>query len=287
MRPGQVFVRGWVILAVVITTVQCTRDASSGLGASTSLSTTPAAFVDPRAGDGPQGRGLTVRFFETATPAPAFSILGLDGRAISSSDWRGKVVLLNFWATWCGPCREEIPALMALQQRYRGRVLIIGLSVDDGPPAAVRKFALDHQINYPVAIADSKVQDAYGGISQVPSTWVVNPDGNIVQEHRGQLDPDVTEQEVRSLLALRTDATVEIVKGRRAFEHDDAFVTDVPGVDLTGLSPQQRDAALKRLNAEKCTCGCGLTLARCRSDDSSCGVSLPAAQKVVAAIRGQ
>jgi hypothetical protein len=155
------------------------------------------------------------------------------------------------------------------------------------PPTTVRKFVSDHQINYPVAIADAKLQEAYGGISQVPSTWVVNPDGGIVQEHRGQLDPDATEQEVRSLLALPTEATVETVKGRHAFERNDEFVTDVPGVDLAGLSSPQRDEALRRLNAEKCTCGCGLTLARCRSDDPSCGVSLPAAQKVVAAVKGQ
>ena len=277
--------RRGAILAIALFGVQCSRGASVDPGGPAAAR--PAVFADPRAGAGPQGRGVAIRFFERAAPAPAFSMTGIDGRTVSSADWPGKVVLVNFWATWCGPCREEIPALVDLQERYRGRLLVVGLSVDEGPPAAVKQFALDHHVSYPVAIADDKLQDAYGGISTVPSTWVVRPDGGVVQEHRGMLDPNVTEQEVRSLLGLPTEAAVQILAGRRAFEPDTTFVTEVPGVDLSKLSPKQREEALRRLNAEKCTCGCGLTLARCRSDDPSCDVSLPAAQAIVRTLQGK
>src|SRR5262245_64210127 len=84
---------------------------------------------------------VTLRFFRDPKPLQAFTVYDLDHREISTSNWRGKVVLVNFWATWCPPCRAEIPDLVALQTKYRERLQIIGVSQDEGSPEAVRRFA--------------------------------------------------------------------------------------------------------------------------------------------------
>src|SRR5215831_20393139 len=100
--------------------------------------------------DQPSGKPVTLRFFNDPKLLQAFTMLDLDGRQISTSDWQGKVVLVNFWATWCPPCRAEIPDLVALQEKYREQLRIIGVSEDEGSPEAVRRFAAAHEINYPI-----------------------------------------------------------------------------------------------------------------------------------------
>lgn len=228
------------------------------------------------------GKGVTVTFSDRPVPLPAFAIKDVNGNPISTDAWRGKVVLVNFWATWCGPCRMEIPWLVALASRYPDRLKVIGLSIDEQPPAAVKTFADGLGITYTVALADASLQQAFGGIPAVPSTFVVNTEGRIVQRHVGILDPGVTEQEVRVLAGLPTDANVEYVKDTgQVLLANAAFATEIPGVDLSKLTPAQKAEVLKRLNTERCTCGCGLTLAQCRINDPACGVSLPAAQKIV------
>jgi thiol-disulfide isomerase/thioredoxin len=228
------------------------------------------------------GKGVTVRFSDKPVALPAFSVQDLDGRALSPADWNGKVVLLNFWATWCGPCREEIPMLIALQEHYRDQLVVVGLSVDERPAADVKQFAKQMGINYPVAIADRALQDAFGGISAVPATFVINPQGGIVMRHLGLVPPATSEQEIRVLASLPSDATTEVVKDTgQVLLANAAYATEIPGVSLAKLTPQQREDALKQLNSEKCTCGCGLTLAQCRINDPTCKISQPAAQKVV------
>src|SRR5947208_3674060 len=103
----------------------------------------------------PSGEHVTLRFFRNPAAAPAFVARDLDGREVASASWRGKVVIINFWATWCGPCRAEIPALVALQEKYRDRLQVIGVSEDEASPDeaspdVVRRFAEDHHVNYPV-----------------------------------------------------------------------------------------------------------------------------------------
>lgn len=233
------------------------------------------------------GAGVKVVFSDHPQPLPAMTITDVNtGRAIDQSAWRGKVVILNFWATWCGPCRMEIPDLIKLQDRYRDQLVIIGLSIDEGPAEDVKAFAAAEKINYPVAIVDDQTEKLFGGITSVPSTFIVNPDGAIVQRHVGLLRPDVTEQEVRALAGLPTAADVSVVKDTgQVLKANAAYATEIPGIDLAGLTPGQKAEALKRLNTDMCTCGCGSTLAGCRIDDASCETSLPLAKKVVAEIR--
>jgi thiol-disulfide isomerase/thioredoxin len=233
------------------------------------------------------GQGVKIRFSDKPVQVPVFSLQTLDGETITPESFKGKVLLINFWATWCGPCREEIPELIALQAHYKDQLVVLGLSVDERPPADVKAFATAQSMNYPVAIADMTLQKAFGGITAVPATFVVNPDGGIVQRHVGLLEPQMTEQEVRVLSHLSSAAVVEIVPDTgQVLIANAAYATEIPGVDLKGVTPDQKEAILKRLNTEKCTCGCDRTLAQCRIEDPACQTSLPAAKKVAAEVVG-
>lgn len=176
--------------------------------------------------------------------------------------------------------------LVALQAHYRDQLQIIGLSIDTKPEDEVRAFVAEFKLNYPNAIAPAELVEAFGGVDVVPATYVVSPDGQIVQRRIGLLDPSRTEHEVRSLAGLFTEATVAYVKdtGQVLLENA-AYATEIPGVDLTTLTPAQKETALKRLNTEPCACGCGLTLAQCRINDPACDVSPGLARAVVAAVK--
>jgi len=228
------------------------------------------------------GRGITVKLSDRPVPMPAMNLTDVDGKPISNDSLRGKAVLVNFWATWCGPCREEIPMLVALQEYYRDRLVIVGLSIDDERgPAEVKEFAAGFFVNYPIAMSTRAIEREFGGISAVPSTFLVNPDGQIVQRHLGMLQARQTEHEVRVLAGLPTDASVETVKDTgQVLLSNAAYATEIPGLDLTSATAAEREAVLKKLNTEPCTCGCGLTVAQCRINDPSCQVSLPIAQGI-------
>jgi thiol-disulfide isomerase/thioredoxin len=231
------------------------------------------------------GKGVTIKFSDKPVALPEMSLIDLDGKPIRTDAWHGKVVLLNFWATWCGPCKEEIPALIALQEHYRNQLVIVGLSIDTAPAADVKKYVTGVGVNYPVAIVSEKQQSAFGNISAVPATFVVNPDGRIVTRHVGMIDPALIEHEVRVLANLPSDATVQTVKDTgQVLLSNAAYATEIPGLDLDKLTPQQKEEVLKRLNTDSCTCGCGLTLAQCRINDPGCQVSLPIAQKLLAKV---
>jgi len=233
------------------------------------------------------GAGVKVVFSDHPLPLPAMTLTDVNtGKPIDQSAWRGKVVLVNFWATWCGPCRMEIPDLIKLQDKYRDRLVVVGLSIDEGPVADVKAFAAAEKINYPVAVVNDQTEKLFGGITSVPSTFIVNPDGGIVQRHVGLLRADVTEQEVRSLANLPTAAQVSVVKDTgQVLKANAAYATEIPGISFDGLTHGQKAEVLKRLNTDMCTCGCGSTLAGCRIEDPSCETSLPLAKKVVAEIR--
>ncbi len=226
-----------------------------------------------------------VYLFEHPRPVPNLSVTTLNGEHVSLAALRGKVVLLNFWATWCGPCRMEIPEFERLQREYAGKLQVVGLSVDELPPAAVAKKAAALGINYPVAIASLAVQKRFGPINSIPVTWVIDPHGMLQQRNHGANPYAVFNTEVRTLLGLPTKIKVARVD---ALSPDGKVGTmNIPGIAaaLQKLTPAQRSLVLAKLNTQACTCGCEWSLATCRVKDPSCGYSLPQALQLIAAIR--
>jgi thiol-disulfide isomerase/thioredoxin len=223
-----------------------------------------------------------IRFVRDPDPAPDFQLKDLAGKDLSLASVHGKVVLLNFWATWCGPCRAEIPSLIELQNRYKERLRIIGLVVDDNDQDAVKQVVDSEGINYPVALASDNIRLAYGGIPALPTLFVINSEGRVVQKHVGLFNPALYDTEVRALLDLPIAAKVETFEdtGQIFLKHADR-ATLLPGVNLTKLIPEQRLVALHKFNAEECTCGCKLTLAQCRINDPPCTVSKDRAAAIV------
>jgi len=234
-----------------------------------------------------QQSGNVIRFVRNPDPAPDFKLDDLTGKPLSLAGSHGKVILLNFWATWCGPCREEIPDLIALQKRYKDRLQIIGISVDDDDPDVVKKVVDQTGINYPVALASPEVRMAYGGIVALPTSFVLDSEGRVVQKHEGLRDPMLYEVEVRALLGMPIPARVETFEdtGEIFLKHADRAV-ELPGVDFSKLTPEQKQVALHHFNAETCTCGCKFTLAQCRIYDRGCAVSKARTEKIVAEVSG-
>jgi len=228
----------------------------------------------------------TIRFVRNPDPAPEFSLTGLDGRPVTLAGSRGKVILLNFWATWCGPCRAEIPDLVELQNKYQDRLQILGLVVDDDDQDAIKEFTEKFSINYPVAIATNEIRLQYGGIAALPTSFVLDADGRIVQKHEGLRDPVLYETEIRSLLGLPIgNVKVETFEDTgQIFLKNADRASELPGVDLSRLTPEQKTAALHKFNAQTCTCGCTYTLAQCRIYDRNCQISKAATSKIIAAL---
>jgi len=231
---------------------------------------------------------LTLRLLTSPTPLPSFTFHDLDGRPISSESLRDKVTIVNFWATWCPPCRAEIPDLIALQNKYRDQLQIIGVSQDETGPEVVRQFAAEQRMNYPIVMSTPEIERVFTGIYALPTSFIIDRHAQIVQKHVGMLSAATTEGETRLLAGLSVDATVEYVEDEtKVLIKNAAQATKIPGVDLDHLSPAAKAAALTQMNADHCTCGCALTLAACRINDPTCSISLPLAKKIAAAAAAQ
>jgi thiol-disulfide isomerase/thioredoxin len=220
-----------------------------------------------------------------APPVPDFTVTDFDGRPLRSADFRGKVTILNFWATWCPPCNVEIPEFVALQKKYRDRLQIVGLSMDDSAAGDVKRFAEAHEINYRVGMATPEIAARFGGVPALPTSFLIDADGRVVAKHVGLYDPREWDREVRALAGLSYDGRVDFSDAGPALLGQITDQTDIPGVDLSGLTPTERHVALERMSAEPCTCGCGLSIAQCRLSDPTCDTSLPLAQKIVDEVR--
>jgi len=226
--------------------------------------------------------GTTITFLRERPPVAGFAAKDLAGNDVSLSSLRGKVVLVNFWATWCPPCREEIPDLIELQEKYRDRVQIVGVSQDAAPPRTVLEFVVQHRMNYPTVMSTPEIEKLFPGVYALPTTFIIDPEGRLAKKHIGMLNASLVELEARALAGLDVDARVELVDDEDKVRLDNAAQANkIPGIDLSVLTPEQKTKALQTLNSEHCSCGCGLTVAQCRVDDPNCNVSLPLAQEIV------
>jgi len=223
-----------------------------------------------------------IRFVRNPEPAPPLEGDDILGKPVSKENWPGKVVLINFWATWCPPCREEIPELLQLKKEFKDQLEIVGFSEDDDPPASVLKFARARGMTYPIVMATQEIVDAYGGVPALPTSFLIDTQGRVVQKHAGLYPIQSYRREIRALLGIPTDARVETFDDvGQVFLRNAAHATELPGVSFKGLTAEQKKRALRRLNSESCTCGCGLTLSECRVNDTECPVSGGLAAKVV------
>ena len=133
--------------------------------------------------------------------APAFNLKGLNGRRARLSDYKGKVVLINLWATWCAPCRMELPELVKLQKKYQGQGLqIVGVTYPDDEPAEVLRMSRKLKLNYPVLFGTNEILEAYQIGEVLPATVIVDRDGKIRDRILGILEPEEFNQLVAPLL---------------------------------------------------------------------------------------
>jgi thiol-disulfide isomerase/thioredoxin len=132
--------------------------------------------------------------------APAFSVKSVEGKTLKFADMKGKPVVIDFWATWCGPCRASMPHLDAMQAKYAGRGLVVlGMSVDESGPAPVKKFANGMGVKFTIAMANDEMLDAYGPIHSIPTTIFINRKGEIVRRVVGMIDRETLESYVKEI----------------------------------------------------------------------------------------
>jgi peroxiredoxin len=135
--------------------------------------------------------------------APDFELVSLDGRKVKLSDFRGKAVVLNFWATWCAPCKIEMPWFVDLQNHYGNDGLaIVGVAMDDSDPQKIAQFASEMGVNYPVLLGTNKVSEAYGDVEYLPTTFYINRQGRIVGKVAGLIGKAEIEDDAKKALNL-------------------------------------------------------------------------------------
>jgi len=147
------------------------------------------------------GQPATVAPLPVLGAAPAWRLKDLDGKEVSFAQFKGKVVIVDFWATWCVPCRHEIPGYIALQEKYRkDGLVVVGISLDQAGPAAVKKFVASEKINYVVVMGDDDTQTLFGGMEAIPTTFLIDRAGNVRDRKLGVEETADYEKKILSVL---------------------------------------------------------------------------------------
>ena len=170
--------------------------AATLIAASTYGQVWPVGAAPPPQGAAPP----TVQFLADPAPMTNFTAPTVAGGELNTADLRGKVVLVNFWATWCPPCVTEVPDLVRLQAKYEGRLVVVGIADDHGAVNIVKTFATANHVQYPLVMSTRALAGSFPGLIGLPTTYVVDQQGRIVKKHVGQLRMDRVEAEVRALL---------------------------------------------------------------------------------------
>jgi len=138
--------------------------------------------------------------------APDFNLKDAKGHAVRLSDYRGRVVLLNFWATWCGPCQIEIPWFVEFENKYGAQgFTVLGISMDEDGWNAVKRFLAAKDVNYQVVLSNEEVNQLYGGIESLPTTLLIGRDGRTEFFHSGLIGQGEYQTEIRQLLGAKQD----------------------------------------------------------------------------------
>jgi thiol-disulfide isomerase/thioredoxin len=198
MRSVAVAATAIALLAIAIPFVWSPNE-EGAQAESVAAAVTPAASHDTASAPGDGAACMA-----DAKPANwDFKLKDIDGKEVSLSSFKdpNKVVLLNFWATWCGPCKAEIPGFVELQEKYKDKLTIIGYSVDDTAELA-KKYAADYKMNYPILLGEGRedVQDAYGPIWGIPASFIISKDGKVCRKHMGIAPKAVFEKEIVALM---------------------------------------------------------------------------------------
>ncbi len=136
----------------------------------------------------------------SSSPAPDFALPDLDGKTVKLSDFKGKVIILDFWATWCSPCVYEIPHFIELYEQYKENGFqMIGIAFQSGSASNIRQFVEKHGINYPILMGNRVIAREYGGINAIPTTFVIDRQGRIVQKYIGYRAKEVFENHLKAL----------------------------------------------------------------------------------------
>ncbi|MBI5085628.1 MAG: redoxin domain-containing protein [Acidobacteria bacterium] len=150
---------------------------------------------------GPEDSASSLKPASKRNPAPGFTLKDVDGKPVTLADFKGKVVLLNFWATWCGPCKIEIPWFKDFQKTYKDQgFTVIGVALDDEGWEVVKPYITDKQVNYPVVIGTPEVEQLYGSVEALPTTFIIDRDGKIASVHVGLVGKKDYENEIQQLL---------------------------------------------------------------------------------------
>ncbi len=178
-----------------------------GAGAALALFTLPLAYSEAALDAEPAAPAAVAAAQGAACPANAkpanlgFTLKDMHGKDVNLAQFKGRIILLNFWATWCGPCKAEIPSFVELQRQYSKDLVILGLSVDD-TAEKVKPYAAQYKINYPVLLGLGRddFQDAYGPIWGIPTSFVIGRNGLVCKKHMGIASKDQIEKEIKALL---------------------------------------------------------------------------------------
>ncbi len=136
--------------------------------------------------------------------APEIVLKTLEGKTVKLSDYKGKIVIVDFWATWCPPCRKGIPDLIELQKTYSKDLVVLGISLDQERTLKdLKPFIENYGINYPVVLGDEKVVKDYGGINAIPTSFIIDQKGFIIDSHVGLVPKTVYEDKIKKLLGKK------------------------------------------------------------------------------------